>query len=103
MRDDLDNAICCLLSEDYYDGSDDFGKTFGMLTREEFTEYNSDFFASSEEFDALVRVFEKNEAMLYWQTDQELVFHLGGSKENVQRSYLEFSNDYDTFCQAGDR
>ena len=100
MRTDLENGFLALLSEDY-NGEDDWGKVFAVLTRGEFADYDAEGLGvSAEEFGALTEAFASWEAILFWQTDQGIVNYLGDNADTVFAVAASWAADYEAWCEA---
>ena len=100
MRTDLENGLLALLIEDY-NGEDDWGRTFAVLTRGEFADYDAEgLCVSVEEFDALTEAFASWEAILFWQTDQGIVNYLGDKADTVFAIAASWAADYEAWCEA---
>ena len=100
MRTDLENGLLALLSEDY-NGEDDWGKVFAVLTRGEFADYDAELLGvSAEEYDALAEAFAAWEAILFWQKDQGIVNYHGDRADTVFALAASWAADYEAWCEA---
>ena len=100
MRTDLENGLLALLSEDY-NGEDDWGKVFAVLTRGEFADYDAEGLGvSAEEYDALAEAFAAWEAILFWQTDQGIIDYHGDTVDAILAIAASWAADYEAWCEA---